>query len=127
MTRRALTLIEVLVATVLCGAGLAIACMALAGLVRTEGGADERVRAARCLERVLARIEGEELPLEDQSGDCAAEGEPWLRWEVFVTPGAVEGLREVVVVAVWQTPTGEQSHSLTRSIFVDPLGQGLLR
>lgn len=125
--RRSFTLVEVLVATVLCGAGLAVACMALAGLVRDEDGAGERVRAARAAERVMARLEGAELDLVAARGNCAAEGEPWLAWEVTVGAGEVQGLNEVQVTIGWDTPAGPRSFTLGRSFFVDPEGAGTLR
>lgn len=124
---RRLTLIEVLVATVLCGAGLVVACLALSGVVTSEDGAAERVRAARALERLLARLEAEELLLTAARGDFTAEGEPWLRWEITVAPGQVEGLLELVLTTRWDTPRGEQALEVERAFFVDPQGQGRLR
>lgn len=125
--RTGLTLIEVLVATVLCGAGLVVACLALGGVVRSEDGAAQRVLAARALDRLMARVEAEELPLTPDKGDFGAEGEPWLRWEITVGAGEVEGLQELTFTVRWTTPRGELSLDVQRAFFVDPLGTGKLR
>lgn len=117
---RGLTLVEVLVAVVLCGAGLAIASLGLAAAVRADGHAGDLSRAAHHVELLLARLESDELPLEASAGDFAADGAPDLRWEVAVASTQTEGLQEVTATVRWDTPAGERDLEVVRWIFVDP-------
>jgi prepilin-type N-terminal cleavage/methylation domain-containing protein len=123
--RAGLTLIEVLVAMVLCGAGLTIVCTSLSAAVRAEGAAGDLERAARHLDLLLARLEGGALDLSAAEGDFADDGAEDLRWTVEIENTDIEGLQEAELTVLWDRPNGEQSLVVRRQFFVDPLQGGL--
>jgi Tfp pilus assembly protein PilV len=126
--RKSMTLIEVLVAVVVCGAGLAVVAGGVAAAVRAEAHAGQMTRAADHADLVLQRILSGEQALEAASGDFSDEGAADLRWEVEVdtpTETQTEGLQSVTVGVGWTAPGGERSLSVTRWIFVDPLAGGV--
>ena len=117
---RAQTLVEVLVAVVVCGAGLAVAASGISQSLRAAGHADDLDRGARLLDTLLARLEAGVLKLEDQEGDFDAEGYPDVAWTIIVRPGTLEGISDATVTVLW-TRTGQlRELVVTRSIFVDP-------
>lgn len=131
---RGLTLIEVLVAVVLCGAGLAVASLGIAASIRADAHADDLARAADGLEHLLARLESGELPLEESAGVLEGQGESWgtsepgapqLQWELALSPTDVEGLQEARLTVFWARQGAEHDLSATRWVFVDPLSGGV--
>jgi prepilin-type N-terminal cleavage/methylation domain-containing protein len=128
VSTRGLTLIEVLVAVVLCGAGLSVVAGGVAAAVRAEAYAADLTRAADHVDLVLARLESQELSLETASGDFSEDGEDDLTWEVEVdTPQDVqtEGLNEVTVTVRWSRYEQERDLSVVRWVFLDPLQGGV--
>ena len=126
MKRRAgLTLIEVLVAVVVCGAGIAVVASAVAGTVRAEAYAANLVRAADHVELILARVESGILPIEPDSGDFAEDGEGDLSWELEVETTQVEGLKLLRVTVAWQSHGVDRDLTVERQLFMDPLVGGI--
>ncbi|HBP23144.1 MAG TPA: hypothetical protein DEA08_35900 [Planctomycetes bacterium] len=128
LSSRRLTLIEVLVAVVLCGAGLAIVAGGVAASVRAESFADDLSRAADHAELVMTRLESQELALENQSSDFTDDGQPDLAYEVEVNnPQDVqtEGLSEITVRVSWVRYNQERTFELVRWVFVDPQAGGV--
>lgn len=122
MRRRAgMTLLEVLVAVVVCGAGVAVIAGGVSAGVRGEAYAGDRTRAADQLDLLLAQLESGELPLESAAGDLPDAGDPPLRWEVDVEQGDLEGLQVARVTVLWDRYGSERRLSVARSFFVDPL------
>lgn len=125
---RRLTLIEVLVAVVLCGAGLAIVAGGVAASVRAESYADDLSRAADHAELVMTRLESQELALENQSSDFADDGQPDLSYDVEVyNPQDVqtEGLSEITITIRWTRYNQERTFELVRWVFIDPQAGGV--
>ena len=117
---RGVTLIEVLVAVVVCGAGLAIASGGISTILRADVHAEDLTRAADHLELLLARVESKVVPLEAARGDFNADGAPELRWELVVAPGEREGLTDVRATVTWTRWGQERELAVSRLIFVDP-------
>lgn len=117
---RGVTLVEVLVAVVVCGAGLAIAAGGVSSILKADVYAEDLTRAADHLELLLSRVEGEVLPRESAKGDFTADGAPELRWELVVTPGDREGLTDVRAIVTWTRWSQERELSVSRLVFVDP-------
>lgn len=123
-----MTLIEVLVAVVVCGAGLSVVAGGVAAAVRAEAYAGQLTRATDHADLVLQRILSGEQALEAGSGDFSDQGSEDLRWEVAIdtpTETQTEGLQAITVAVGWTAPGGERSLSVTRWIFVDPLAGGV--
>lgn len=118
--RSAQTLVEVLVAVVVCGAGLAVAASGISQALRAAGHADDLDRAARLLDTLLARLEAGVLKLEDQEGDFDAEGYPDVAWTIIVRPGTLEGISDATLTVLWSRTGQPRELVVTRSIFVDP-------
>lgn len=126
--RRSLTLIEVLVAVVLCGAGLAVVAGGVAAAVRAEAHAGQITRAADHVDLVFQRLLSGELPLETSVGDFTDDGSSELRWAVEVdipSETQTEGLQSLRVTVFWDAVGGERQMSFVRWIFVDPLQGGV--
>ncbi len=122
MSRRAgMTLVEVLVAVVLCGAGLAVVASGASGAIRAEAYAGDLARAADHLELLLARLESGELELQSAEGDFAEDGAADLAWAVDVTPGDLEGLQVATVAVAWTRYGTPRELVCQRTFFVDPL------
>lgn len=116
----AMTLVEVLVAVVVCGAGLAIAAAGVSSAVRAEGHADDLSRAAAHLELLLARVEAGVLPLSDATGTFEEDGAPELSWSIVCRPGEREALTDVQATVRWTRLGAERELSVQRLLFVDP-------
>ncbi len=119
-SRRAQTLVEVLVAVVVCGAGLAVAASGISQSLRAAGHADDLDRGARLLDTLLARLEAGVLKLEDQEGDFDAEGAPDVAYTVIVRPGTLEGISDATITVLWSRTGQLRELVVTRSIYVDP-------
>lgn len=122
---RGLTLVEVLVAVVVCGAGLALVAAGISGAVRAESYAQGLTSAADHAELLLGRLEAGVLPLEDAAGDFTDDGAPELSWEVRLTPGEVEGLQVARLTVSWTSLGVERDLVVERQLFVDPLEGGI--
>lgn len=125
---RGLTLIEVLVAVVLCGAGLAVVAGGVAASVRAEAYAADLTRAADFADVILARIESQELALEAASGDFTDDGDADVAWQVELdSPQDVqtEGLQILAVRIVWERYGVERDFLVERWIFSDPQAGGV--
>ncbi len=118
--RRGMTLIEVLVAVVVCGAGLAIAAAGVSAAVRAEGHAQDLSRAAAHLELLLGRLEAGVLPLSDAQGTFEEDGAPELSWQVVCRPGEREALTDVQATVRWTRLDAEREQSVQRLLFIDP-------
>ena len=120
-----LTLVEVLVAVVLCGAGLAIVAAGISSAIRGEAYAQNLVCATDHVELVLARLQSGVLPLEDAEGDFSEDGDADLLWEVVVDNTDVEGLQLMTVTVRWESQGALREMTVEREIFVDPLVGGV--
>jgi prepilin-type N-terminal cleavage/methylation domain-containing protein len=119
--RRGLTMVEVLVAVVVCGAGLAIAATGVAGALRGEGHAADLDRAARHLELLLGRLEGGVVKVADATGDFGEDGADDLTWSVKIATGAAEGLVDATVSVAWVRHDQPRDLTVVRTFFTDPL------
>src|SRR5271169_3946959 len=81
---RGFTLVEVLMAAVVVGGGLALVASALSSSIRAEGHADNLVRVSRLLDLQLGRIEGYVIPAQNGTGDFTLDGEPDVTWTMTV-------------------------------------------
>jgi len=120
-----MTLVEVLAAVVVCGAGIAVVAAALSSTVRGESYAGEVTRAADHADLVIARLGSLILPLEDARGDFEEDGSPDLRWAVEMGTTEVEALQSVTVTISWTSRGVERELTIERWIFVDPLLGGI--
>ena len=125
--KRGLTLIEVLVALVLCTAGIVVVSGAISQCLLTEGRAAERELAADLLEGLLSQLSSGEQTLASASGTFEDVGFPEISWSVEVDPGEIEGLVEARCAVLWTSSTGPASLELQRSYFQDPIAGGTLR
>lgn len=128
MSRRGLTLVEVLIAVVLCGAGLAVVAGGVAAAVRAESHAGQLTRAADHADLILQRMVSGELALESSVGDFSEEGAADLRYLVEVdTPPETqtEGVQVIRVTVAWDAVQGERTLTVSRWIFLDPLQGGV--
>ena len=125
MRRSGLTLVEVLVAVVVCGAGIAVVATSVSACIRAEAYAGNLVRAADHAQLVLARVESGILPIEGAAGDFTDDGVTDLFWELEVDNTEVEGLQVLTVTIVWLSQGVERDFTVERQIFVDPLVGGI--
>ena len=123
--RRGLTLVEVLVAVVLCGAGLAVVSTGISSAIRGEAYAGNLNRAADHVELIMGRLESGVLPLEDAEGDFSEDGAADLAWEVRLDNTNVEGLQVATVTVLWESQGVERDFVVPREFFVDPLIGGV--
>lgn len=122
---RRLTLIEVLIAVVVCGAGIAVVSLGISTSLRAEQRAGNLDRAAAYLELLTTRLQSEELNLEESSGDFTDDGAPDLRWSVALEGTDREGLQQASLAVLWTEPNGDHELRVERLIFVDPLVGGV--
>ena len=127
MSARGFTLVEVLVALVLCSAGIVVVSGAISQCVLSDGKAGELELAADLMEGLLAQLSSGEVELSSGSGTFDDVGYPEVRWSVEVDPGEIEGLVEARCAVLWTSTTGERSLELQRSYFLDPIAGGALR
>jgi len=121
MRRRSFSLVEVLVALTLCGAGLAVVASAAAAGIRGEGYAGGLTRATDHAELILTRLESGELELDAAEGDFEEEGVPELSWKVEVDTTELENLSLVSVTIVYPLHGQERELSVKRWVYTDPL------
>jgi type II secretory pathway pseudopilin PulG len=100
---RAFTLVEAMVAVILCGVGVVAAMQALASLQKTNITA---VHAERLLRLATNKIEeiGVTTPVTETptDGDFAEDGAPDASYSVDVQPGTVSGTYVVTITATDQ-------------------------
>ena len=125
MSRRGMTLIEVLVALVVVGAGIAVITLGISTSLRAEQRAGNLDRGAAYLELLTTRLQSEELNLEEASGDFTEDGAPDLRWSVSLQGTDREGLQQASLAVLWTEPNGEHELRVERLFFVDPLQGGV--
>jgi len=125
MSRRGLTLIEVLIAVVVCGAGIAVVTLGVSTSLRAEQRAGNLDRAAAYLELLTTRLQSEQLNLEEAAGDFTDDGAAELRWSVSLQGTDREGLQQASLAVLWTEPNGEHELRVERLFFVDPLVGGV--
>lgn len=118
--RPGMTLVEVLVAVVICGAGLAIAAAGVSSAVRAEGHAQDLSRAAAHLELLLGRLEAGVVPLSDATGTFEEDGAPELSWAITCRPGEREALTDIQASVRWTRLGVERELTVQRLLFIDP-------
>ena len=123
--RRGLTLVEVLVAVVLCGSGLAVVAAGISSSIRGEAYAGNLTRAADHVELIMGRLESGVLALEDADGDFSEDGAPDLTWEVRLDNTEIEGLQVAAVTVRWESQGVDRDFTVLRDFFVDPLVGGV--
>ena len=113
-SRRAFTLVEAMVAVILCGVGVVAAMQALASLQKTNINA---VHSERLLRLAANKIEdiGVTSPVTETptDGDFTDDGAPDASYNIDVQPGTVEG---TYVVTITATDTVSQQ-SLSTIVF----------
>jgi type II secretory pathway pseudopilin PulG len=122
---RRLTLVEVLIAVVVCGAGISVVTLGVSTSVRAENRAGRLDRAAAYLDLLSTRLESEELNLEEAEGDFTDDGAEDLSWSIALAGTDREGLQQATLTVSWTEPSGEHELSLERLFFVDPLAGGV--
>ena len=122
---RGITLVEVLVASVVVGAGLATVLSAISTSVRADVFAENRVKAAHLIELQLGRIEGNVLPVSPGSGDFLADGESNFTYTIAVDDADQPNLQQITVAVQWTEQGNPRELSVIRLIFNDPDVQNL--
>jgi len=99
-SRRAFTLVEAMVAVILCGVGVVAAMQALASLQRTNINAVHSERLLRLAANKIEEI-GVTSPVTEtpKDGDFAYDGAPDASYNIDVQPGTVEGTFVVTITA----------------------------
>ena len=99
-SRRAFTLVEAMVAVILCGVGVVAAMQALASLQKTNINAVHSERLLRLAANKIEEI-GVTSPVTETptDGDFADDGAPDASYNIDVQPGAVEGTFVVTITA----------------------------
>jgi prepilin-type N-terminal cleavage/methylation domain-containing protein len=120
MRRRGFTLLECLIATVVVGAGIAVALAGISASLRAEVHSQNASRAARLLDEMLGRIEGGEIQVEAASGDFTAQGAPDVTWTIVVNATDQPNLNEMVLTAQWTEHGDPVDASVTRWFFQPP-------
>src|SRR5262249_44280588 len=122
--QRGLTLVEVLVAAVVVGAGLALVASALSSAIRAESHSENLVRISRLLDLQLGRIEGGVLPVQAATGDFSTDGEPDVTWTISVDPTQTANMVQVTIEADWDESGTRQDMEIYRLIYQDPDAAG---
>lgn len=117
---RGITLVEVLLAAVVVGAGLAVILSAMSTSIRAEMNADNKVKAARLLEVTLGRLEGGVLGAQSASGDFTEDGEPDFRWSTDAADTDTANLQQVTVTITWVEHGDEHTIDAVRLVYTDP-------
>lgn len=117
---RGLTLVEVLMATVVVGAGLALVASGLATSIRAEAHADNLVRVSRLIDLQIGRLEGGVLAVQNATGDFSLDGHPDVTWTITVGNTLTANLQQVTVEADWDEAGTAQSMQIARLFYQDP-------
>ncbi len=99
-SRRAFTLVEAMVAVILCGVGVVAAMQALASLQKTNINAVHSERLLRLAANKIEEI-GVTSPVTETptDGDFTDDGAPDASYNIDVQPGTVEGTYVVTITA----------------------------
>ena len=99
-SRRAFTLVEAMVAVILCGVGVVAAMQALASLQKTNINAVHSERLLRLAANKIEEI-GVTSPVTETptDGDFTDDGAPDASYNIDVQPGTVEGTFVVTITA----------------------------
>lgn len=126
LRRLGVSLVEVLVAVVVCGAGISVIATGVSASVRGEAYAGDMTRAVDHVELLLARLESGEIPLEElpAKGDFSEDGAEDLSWSVELDTTDVENLGMATIKVTWTTHGIERDITLERWLFTDPLSKG---
>ncbi len=117
---RGITLVEVLLASVVCGAGISVILSAMSTSIRADVYAENRVKAARLLELTLGRVEGGILPPQAGTGDFSADGEPDFTYSIAVDDGDQPNLQQITIDVQWMESGTPHDVDVVRLIFTDP-------
>ena len=99
-SNRAFTLVEAMVAVILCGVGVVAAMQALASLQKTNINAVHSERLLRLAANKIEEIGVTSLVTETPTdGDFADDGAPDASYNIDVQPGTVEGTFVVTITA----------------------------
>jgi Tfp pilus assembly protein PilV len=115
------TLVEVLMASVVVGAGLATILQSVSTSVRADVFAENRVKAAHLVELQLGRIESNVLPLTAGAGDFSLDGEPDFAYTIAVADFPNQpNLEQVTVDITWTEHGDPHDLAAVRLMFNDP-------
>lgn len=117
---RGVTLVEVLVTAVVCGAGLAVIASAISTSIRAEGRAEGVGKATRLLALQLGRLEGGVIAPQDTSGTFSDEGDDDISWSLVTTPSDVANLLQCTLTVTWDEHGETRDLSLVRLLYLDP-------
>lgn len=118
--QKGVTLLEVLLAAVIVGTGIAAALSAISTSIRADRHADALDRAARLIDLELGRIEGGFLPVASAAGDFTQDGEPEVSYTVGVADTLVANLEQVTITVNWTEGNTPMSQSVVRLLYQDP-------
>jgi type II secretory pathway pseudopilin PulG len=99
-SRRAFTLVEAMVAVILCGVGVVAAMQALASLQKTNINAVHSERLLRLASNKIEEI-GVTSPVTETptDGDFSDDGAPDASYNIDVQPGTIDGTYAVTITA----------------------------
>jgi type II secretory pathway pseudopilin PulG len=99
-SRRAFTLVEAMVAVILCGVGVVAAMQALASLQKTNINAVHSERLLRLASNKIEEI-GVTSPVTETptDGDFSDDGAPDASYKIDVQPGTIDGTYVVTITA----------------------------
>jgi type II secretory pathway pseudopilin PulG len=117
---RGLTLVEVLLAAVVTGAGLAVVCEAITMSIRADIRADNMIRVARLLDLQVNRLEGGVLPIQAATGDFSDDGEADVTWNLAVDTTDTANLQQVTITATWIEHGEPHDLDVVRLMYTDP-------
>ena len=120
-SRRAFTLIEVLVVVVL----VSLSLVAVMNALRTMGATDAYARDADLLQRLAALKMAEigtvsDPRTMDDSGDFAEQGYPAVEWRMETEPSGAENVDQVTITA----ERDNAAQSLVGLVFIRPITTG---
>lgn len=118
MTRRradsGYTLVEVLLALVICASVLVIAAQGFSIGATAASGASKLSRAVMLAEMVVAEYEtGERSLTASGEGDFSPDW-PEFSWASTIETTTIEGLSQLTVTVAWKEGTRDQTYSLVR-------------
>jgi Tfp pilus assembly protein PilV len=117
---RGITLVEVLLASVVVGAGVAVILESISTAIRADIYADNKVKAARLLDMQLGRIEGGVLPLDAANGDFSEDGEPDFSYTVAVDQAEQANLEQITIDVTWLEHGDQHQLEAVRLYYNDP-------
>jgi len=122
--RSGFTLIEVLVAIVLLGVGVAGVHIGLSAVARNTARLEESARANRLGARKLDElIANGEAATGNASGDFSEEGAPNISWSLSSEPTGVENLNAIVLTVQTPQDTQDSAKQLRTLLYLPPVTQ----